>query len=85
MAKKIMYLTAGIALLAASCGGNQEQPKEIVVTDTINTVTTQIVEVPAEVDTAAIIAFYAAEHAKAKRDKANKNKSKRHQKGISRF
>jgi hypothetical protein len=76
MAKKIMYVTAGIALFAASCGGNQEQPKEIVVTDTINTVTTQIVEVPAEVDTAAIIAFYAAEHAKAKGTKHTKTKAK---------
>lgn len=66
MAKKIMYVTAGFALLAASCGSNQEQPKEIVVTDTINTTTNQIVEVAAPIDSAAVVAYYEAAHAKVK-------------------
>lgn len=57
---------AGILLLIAgqSCN-NTEKPAEektVVVTDTV----TKVVEVPAEIDSATVVAYYTAEHAKSK-------------------
>jgi outer membrane biosynthesis protein TonB len=63
MNKKLILPALGLAFLSASCGGNQET-KETVVTDTV--VKTETVVVQAPIDSAAIVAYYEAAHAKAK-------------------
>jgi Gram-negative bacterial TonB protein C-terminal len=64
MNKKFLLYASGLAFISASCGNNQEAPKEVVVTDTV--VKTETVVVQAPIDSAAIIAHYEAAHAKAK-------------------
>jgi len=64
MNRKLTLPVAGLALFAASCGGNKETKEIIVETDTV--VKTETVVVPATIDSAAIVAYYEAAHAKAK-------------------
>jgi outer membrane biosynthesis protein TonB len=65
MNSKLMMFASGLALLSAGCGGNQE-PTETVVTDTVVKTETETVIVQAPIDSAAIVAYYEAAHAKAK-------------------
>jgi TonB family protein len=64
MNKHFSAVITGAALVAASCGGNQETVVEKVVTDTITKTETVVVEAP--IDSAAVAAYYDAAHAKAK-------------------
>ena len=63
MNNKLLLIAGSAALLTTSCGSN-EAPKEVVVTDTV--VKTETITVAAPVDSAAIVAYYEAAHAKAK-------------------
>lgn len=64
--KKQLFMYAGVLLVfTQACNNGEKKADEpVAVTDTI--VKTEIVTVPVDVDTAAIIAFYASEHSKAK-------------------
>lgn len=64
MNSKFSLPLAGLALMVASCGGNKETKEIIVETDTV--VQTETVVVPAAIDSAAVVAYYEAAHAKAK-------------------
>jgi outer membrane biosynthesis protein TonB len=64
MSKKWMMPAFGLAVFSAGCGGNQQTKETVVVTDTV--VKTETVVVPAAIDSAAIVAYYEAAHAKAK-------------------
>lgn len=74
--KKEVFIYAGILLVVAQACTNGEKPAEVqVVTDTVTK--TEVVQVPAEVDTAAIIAFYAAQDAKVKAKATPNTKTKK--------
>lgn len=64
MNSKFSLPLAGMAIMVASCGGNKETKEIIVETDTV--IQTETVVVPATIDSAAIVAYYEAAHAKAK-------------------
>lgn len=64
MNKKLLMYASGLAFFSSSCGNNQDSVKEVVVTDTVVKTETVVVEAP--IDSAAIVAYYEAAHAKAK-------------------
>jgi hypothetical protein len=65
MKKQLFFYAGGLlALAVAGCGGNKKAPEVVVQTDTV--VKTEVVEVAAPVDTAAITANYEAQKAKTK-------------------
>ncbi len=74
--KRQLFMYAGVLLvLTQACNNGEKKADEpVVVTDTITK--TEIVTVPADVDTAAIIAFYASEHSKAKGTSHAESKAK---------
>jgi protein TonB len=73
--KKQVFMYASMLLVAAQACNSSEKPAEAtteVVTDTF----VKVVEVPAEIDSATVVAFYNAEHAKSKGTPNTKTKTK---------
>lgn len=65
MNSKLLLIAGTAAVISSGCGSN-EAPKEVVVTDTVVKTETVTVAVPTPVDSAAVVAYYEAAHAKAK-------------------
>jgi len=74
MKKRQIIYACMLTLLTQACN-NGENPAEVV-TEVVTDTVTKIVEVPAEIDTAAIVAFYNSEHTKAKGTASTKTKTK---------
>lgn len=73
MKESALLLCAMLFVAGQSCN-NAEKPSEektVVVTDTV----TKVVEVPAEIDSATVVAYYTAEHAKSKGTPNTKTKT----------
>ncbi len=84
MKKHLLFYASGLLILSAGCGGNKNTKEVVVVTDTL--VQTEVIEVAAPVDSAAITAHYTAEHAKAmgtNKAKTKKQTSKNVSKEVS--
>jgi len=84
MKKHLLFYAGGLLILSAGCGGNKNAKEVVVETDTI--VQTEVIEVAAPVDSAAITAHYEAEHAKAKgtnKAKTKKQTTKKETKEVS--
>jgi protein TonB len=73
--KKGVFIYAGMLLVFAQACNNAEKPAEVV-TEVVTDTVTKIVEVPAEIDSATVVAYYTAEHAKAKGTPNTKTKTK---------
>lgn len=73
--KKGLFIYAGMLLIFFQACNSGEKPAEVV-TEVVTDTVTKIVEVPAEIDSATVVAFYIAEHAKAKGTANTKTKTK---------
>jgi hypothetical protein len=74
MKKRVIIYASMLMLFTQACN-NGEKPVEVV-TEVVTDTVTKNVEIPAEIDTIAIVAFYTAEHAKFKGTVSTKTKMK---------
>jgi hypothetical protein len=79
MKKKIFMYAGGLLVIAQACNSSETPSDVKVVTDTVVTTKTDTVTVavPADADTAAIIAFYEAQHVKSKGTVTTSTKTKK--------
>jgi len=84
MKKHLLFYASGLLILGTGCGGNKNTQEVVIETDTV--VQTEVIEVAAPVDSAAITAHYMAEHTKAKgtsKAKTKKQTTKNETKEVS--
>jgi protein TonB len=74
--KKQVFIYAGMLLVIAQACNNNEKPAEVVTEVVVTDTVVKVVEVPTEIDSATVVAFYTAEHAKSKGTPNTKTKTK---------